>query len=260
MFYDILYYWAMLSSATCLTYAVASIYYPQETKEILSVVVWNTSNTVYFLKDKTDRGIELVQDCLDKIQKTKTIIDKNGKETTIKVNKIYNVFEIDSTNTAKKLNFTFEEFVSYKINKDYTYYIQLHKSRNDKNRYKLMSYDDFNKINAESMLLEYIEREQIIEKPFIHITLNINNEKKDIHDYLDKFYVDGNELLTYKFLKWYLKHYYKTELTKPYSIDIIDNKIQMIKLQQNHGIYIKNNTYEIYTIEHPDNSSILDTV
>ena len=106
-------------------------------------------------------------------------------------------------------------------------------------------------------MLEYIQRSQIIEKPFIHVTLNVKDEKKDIHEYLDKYYVDGNEILTFKFLKWYLKHYYNTQLTEPYTIDILDDKIQMIKLQQNQGIYIKNNTYEIYDVKQNNDTEIL---
>lgn len=261
MFYDFFYNFAIISSVGVLTYAVASICCGEKkTKEFLSIAVWNTSNGIMYAKRKTEKTIEMVNDYLEQMKEKKTIIDDNGKEKIIEVNKIYTFHEIDNMSKLKKLSLNFYECMEYKFNNKSTYYIQLHKARDKKNLYKKIIQSEFNKVNTECKLLEYIQREQIIEKPFIHVTLNINDEKKDIHEYLDKYYVDGNEILTFKFLKWYLKYYYNTQLTEPYTIDILDDKIQMIKLQQNQGIYIKNNTYEIYDVKQNGNVDILDTV
>jgi hypothetical protein len=260
MFYDFIYNFAIVSSVSVLTYAIASIYYPKETKELISIAVWKTTNGIMYAKRKTEKTIEMVNNYLEQMKETKTIIDDNGKEKKIEVNKIYTFHEIDTMSKLKKISLNFKECMEFKFNNHSIYYVQLHKARNEKNVYKNIILSEFNKINTECKMLEYIQRSQIIEKPFIHVTLNVKDQKKDIHEYLDKYYVDGNEILTFKFLKWYLKHYYNTQLTEPYTIDILDDKIQMIKLQQNQGIYIKNNTYEIYEVKQNNGTEILDTV
>ena len=55
MFYDFIYNFAIVSSVSVLTYAIASIYYPKETKELISIAVWKTTNGIMYAKRKTEK-------------------------------------------------------------------------------------------------------------------------------------------------------------------------------------------------------------
>ena len=135
----------------------------------------------------------------------------------IEVNKIYTFHEIDTMSKLKKISLNF--YNAWNLNLIINQHTTFNYTGHVIKIYTKYNSKVSSKINTECKLLEYI-REQTFEKPFIHVTLNINDEKKDIHEYLDKYYVDGNEILTFKFLKWYLKYYYNTQLTEPYTIDI----------------------------------------
>ena len=84
-----------------------------------------------------------------------------------------------------------------------------------------------------------------IEKPFIQILLHNNDESIDINEHLEKFYVNGNQILDITFLKWYLYYFYNIELNNDYKLDIIDSNIKMHELKKYDYVLLTNNTYEI---------------
>jgi hypothetical protein len=246
MFLNILYYFSVMVSIGWLGLVVTAIYSHRVNEYIISIT-WNVSKGGIFLKDKGCKMLQDINKYLTKSEK-KTILDVNGEERVIDVNKKFVILEIKENNIETRV-LTFMDFKEYGFNKSLTYYIQLDEEMEVQARYKELKGEDIGLIKTESMLLNYILKDQDIVKPFIHVTLNVNNEKIDIHEHLDKYYVDGNEILSFKFLKWYLKHYYEKLLVKPYTIYIIDSNVKMVELGQSQGVYISNNTYEVYICE-----------
>ena len=67
----------------------------------------------------------------------------------------------------------------------------------------------------------------------------ISNERIAIHKNLTGFYIQGNKLLDTPFLKWYMNEFYSTNLDGKYTIHIIDTDINMLKLNSDEHIKLK---------------------
>ena len=83
-----------------------------------------------------------------------------------------------------------------------------------------------------------------IDKPFLQVEISQTDiegstERLSIHKYLDDFYVAGNKLFDKTFLQWYLMKYYSIELGNNYNLYIIDADVNMLTLEQNEFIKLK---------------------
>jgi len=67
----------------------------------------------------------------------------------------------------------------------------------------------------------------------------------DIHSNLTGFYINGNTLLDYEFLNWFLPYYYEMNIEKEYELRVFDKDVNMFTLSSNQLIKIDNNSYEI---------------
>tara|TARA_Y100001970_G_scaffold90704_1_gene114408 strand:- start:1139 stop:2212 length:1074 start_codon:yes stop_codon:yes gene_type:complete len=85
-----------------------------------------------------------------------------------------------------------------------------------------------------------------IEKPFIQVELFETDRKAmDIHGNLVPFYVEGNIILDTPFLKWYMQQYYHHDISKEYSLKIIDKDVNMFTLDHTQHILIQQDGYKI---------------
>ena len=75
-----------------------------------------------------------------------------------------------------------------------------------------------------------------VSKPFMQIDYEDDNNKIEIQGELEKYYVKDNKLLDKEFLRWYMKHYYQTDISEEYKIHILDENIKMFSLNNNQYI------------------------
>ena len=109
---------------------------------------------------------------------------------------------------------------------------------NDK--YKVLKDTDYENISQ----LDNIELEK--EKLFLQITYNdLNNKEIEIHNKIKFFIVEGNEILSKKFLQWFMKENYNIEIPDNYTIQIIDDDINMFDIKNFISIKIKKNSYSL---------------
>ena len=90
----------------------------------------------------------------------------------------------------------------------------------------------------------YITEFEKFNKPFLQIELTEDIEsveRKSIHKYLDQFYIKGNKVLDNKFLKWYMLYFYSHELSDNYTLHMIDTDINMLTINNNEYIKLKDN-------------------
>lgn len=108
--------------------------------------------------------------------------------------------------------------------------------------------------------INQVENNQVKSKVgFMACQLIINHSSGDIkkHLSLDEFMVNGNEILSKEFVLWYCKTYFKDEFVNieeldTYTIHLLDNNVNEIKLTQNDSIKIYEKDYKIITYEDED--------
>ena len=107
-------------------------------------------------------------------------------------------------------------------------------------KYKILKDTDYENITQ----INNIELEK--EKLFLQITYNdIDNKEIEIHNKIQFFIVEGNEILGKKFLKWFMKENYNIEITDDYIIQIIDDNVNMFDIKNFISIKIKKNSYSL---------------
>lgn len=85
----------------------------------------------------------------------------------------------------------------------------------------------------------------VIEKPFLQVELEQNDEKIEIHENLHYFFLKNNKLFDKNFLKWYMKYWFKKELEDTYKLHIIDNSINIFTIDQTQYIVLGEKDYDI---------------
>lgn len=106
--------------------------------------------------------------------------------------------------------------------------------------YKILKDTDYENINK----IDEIKLEK--DKLFLQITYNDNNNNEvEIHNKINFFTVDGNEILSKRFLLWFMKQHYNIDIQDDYRIQIIDNDVNMFDIKNFMSIKIKKNTYSL---------------
>ena len=96
-----------------------------------------------------------------------------------------------------------------------------------------------------------------MEKQFVQVELEQDDEVIDIHKYLDQFYTVGNSILSKSFLKWYLKSWYNIELCDEYTLKIFDKDVNLFSIGPESYIYLGNEKYSI--IDTTKNEEVTDS-
>lgn len=104
---------------------------------------------------------------------------------------------------------------------------------------KILKEEDYDKINT----LEKINR--LEKKVFLQIIVLNNNKETDIKDLMKAYMVEGNEILDYKFLKWFMSYLYNIELKEDYKVNIMDDDIKLFTVTKNESIQLLSDSYEI---------------
>ena len=81
---------------------------------------------------------------------------------------------------------------------------------------------------------------------FLSVELLYNNKTYDLTKVLKPYYVVGNKILDKKFIQWIMYTEYDIVNTEKYTINLIDNNVNMKQIHETNSIFIINKeTYKI---------------
>jgi len=83
------------------------------------------------------------------------------------------------------------------------------------------------------------------DKLFIQMELTQNDKIYDIHEYINYFYIENNEVLDKVFLEWFMKEFYSIKLEDKYDLNIIDKEINIFNLKQDEKVILLKDSYKI---------------
>lgn len=234
MIYEISYY---LFNTVCLGGLFLGVSYvinPERTQNFIYDASWEITKQSLILRDKikeiyVETNNNVVNEELEK---------KEHEWNTLIIN--------EKTNRILNDKYTFDKLLICQAMKqtENEKIIYISKMIDNKEYWKEIDVKYFLDI-PKTKQLEYLNDIVTIEKPFIQILLHNNDKSIDINEHLEKYYVNGNQILDITFLKWYLYYYYNIELDNNYKLDIIDSNIKMHQLKKYDSVLFTNNTYEI---------------
>ena len=178
-------------------------------------IFWSAVKSYHYVRieiDKAKRGYDNI-----KLTSKKSLEMPPLKNTYIG----YKVSD-GSEYSCKKL----EEW--YEYGEEFDLEIVVHKNDEDIECYKIVN--DNNKIDDKNF--------EKLDPIFIQVEIEQLGERISIHDYLKPFYLDNNIILDENFLKWYLNKFYGIILNDKYTLHIIDNNINLFKINEKEKIYL----------------------
>lgn len=237
MIYEISYY---LFNTVCLGGLFLGVSYvinPEKTQNFMYEASWQITKQSLILKDTIK---EMYHEANSNVVVNEPEEKKEHEWNTLIID--------ENTNSIKNDKYTFDKLINCydmiktKYNGERRVYIS--KMIENKEYWKEIDIKYILDI-PKTKQLEYLNDIVTIEKPFIQILLHNDKKSIDINEYLDAFYVNGNQILDITFLKWYLYYYYNITLDNDYKLDIIDSNIKMHELKKYDSVLFTNNTYEI---------------
>jgi hypothetical protein len=90
-----------------------------------------------------------------------------------------------------------------------------------------------------------------IKKCFLSVELILDKEKINITDNLNSFYLINNSILDENFMKWFFWKYYEKDLPENYSIQLLDNNVNMLSINKTQYINLiyRGNNEDKYIIK-----------
>lgn len=226
-----------------------TIYYyinPEGAEDLAQQATWNTVRCYHKVKHN-----------VKKINKKFLELQKKQEYELANINIKYKKNNLEKSDDIE-LNKNNIEFIGYKLKDDTTFttydfdneYIYdntfdlmfLKKEEADKNIYK--------RITTVENLHEQTDNFDLVQKPFVQIELDQNNNKTSIHKKLENFYVKGNTILDKAFLAWFMRYKYYIQLNNNYELNIIDSNINMFKLDESKSIkLLRDSRTDVYKID-----------
>ena len=94
-----------------------------------------------------------------------------------------------------------------------------------------------------------------VPKQFMQIILFQGDKKYEIHEFMDRFMLLGNEILDDKFLVWYLRKFYGLQLENKYRLQIIDINVNLFNLDESN----ENNKSGRFKIRLTEDTCLVET-
>ena len=232
-------FWNILAigSVGLISYGCISLYDKKLADKIVNTITWNSVKGYHYVRVQCNKNIKKLNDISsNKIMKNKTnyVINSNIKITP-KNDKKFIGYRLKDDSVFEK-HLTGIENDCYFLDTDFDL-MMIMEEVDTKEHYLIIKdkNDIFNEIKP-------------IEKPFLQVELEQNENKMEIHDNLDKFYMDTSEILSKPFLKWYLPRYYKTMLEENYNLHFIDSNINIFSCNSDNFILLTGND-DKYTLK-----------
>ena len=97
-----------------------------------------------------------------------------------------------------------------------------------------------------------------IEKPFVQVELVQKDSTLDIHDKLNDFYVSDNVILDKSFLKWYVGHFFDTELEEDYILKIFDKDVNLFEMNSEQMVKLSKDGYKVMDFQECQKCNVED--
>lgn len=245
MLYDLLYYIAVPTVISTASIATMYILYPEKVKQYLLNCSWRATEMMVDYNDFKDQVQNQVENITKSLLSQSDDNNSDSEETEHEIEDNYIFYDRKVKSTFMSRGNVLNNKESLKNNKNIKV-IFLNRTINDNEYYKrIEQFENIDQISESEL--------STTEKQFIqveYITESGNNEEIiDIHNYLGKFYIDGNLILDKYFLEWYLFSYYSTDIKDEYKLRIFDKDVNMFVINQNQGIIFSNDTYSKIDIE-----------
>ena len=122
-----------------------------------------------------------------------------------------------------------------------------------------IKYDTFSKSDLYKTYTHDELNKEVSSRKFIGSNLTFNGVKYTINlTTPNNYYIVGNSIFDYPFLKWYMAEHFDIVLTKKYSMSCIDNFVEMYNITPGQKIIVEKNllrTTEDETFTHSDSES-----
>jgi len=105
----------------------------------------------------------------------------------------------------------------------------------------------YKRILTKSEINESEDFEKVI-KPFLQIEYCVGDNSVSIHKNLECFYIKGNNILDYNFLRWFMNEFYYIKIQENYILKIIDSDINMFNLKMGESVKIKSTNDSNYLV------------
>ena len=242
---------------TCVLLALGGTVYfcskpKNERDEIIGNVLWSLTNKYHQFKIMMDDMFNNEIDIYEYIEDNE---DDNEDDNTVEIitynkseeNGLY-IAELDEINITNLYDYKETNnltFIKY-IENNKLYLKRIEDMKEMENEEEEQEKDDEEEEKDDKEEEEEEEEDEIkytlnitpVSKPFMQIDYEDDNNKIEIQGELEKYYVKDNKLLDKEFLRWYMKHYYQTDISEEYKIHILDENIKMFSLNNNQYIEI----------------------
>ena len=224
MFLSVLYYFACSSLVSAAGFGLYYLVDERNAKALMSKATWYTMRTYVQVNEYFSEAIK------DSDEDDDISEEEIEEEATDKY--IHYSMEPEESIVSSYVN----EEIREEIKKTHTTDLELVVTKiNNKNYYKTVD-------SSESLpITEFLP----LEKQFIQVEIEQNNQKQCIHEYLDSFYLVNNKLFTKAWLKWYMKRFFSENLEDNYIIHIIDKDVNLFKIKETESVLLLANMYEI---------------
>ncbi len=240
--WNLLYYLACAGSISVLGYGILFVVDRERADDIAQNVSWNAVKLYHKANlevEKTKRWCKTLQNKKRRkiIQQTNTKRDSDDETAIEMVETVIEDKEINTFIGYKSKDstvYTSSDLENDSYFKDETFDLMLVKKETKDGEILYKRLEDKSEADINNCCFDKAE------KPFLQVEIEvISNERIAIHKNLGGFYIHGNKILDKAFLKWYMGEFYSTNLDGEYTIHLIDTDINMLKMNSNEHVKLK---------------------
>ena len=131
-------------------------------------------------------------------------------------------------------------------------------NKDDIGFFMLTDDNDLMKISHNYDSLVFSDDWTTVEKPFVQVELVQNDNTLDIHEKLNDFYVSDNVILDKSFLKWYVGHFFDTELEEDYILKIFDKDVNLFEMNSGQMVKLSKDGYKVMDFQECQKCNVED--
>ena len=203
----------------------------EKREELVQKVSWNVLNKYYTYKIKMT-NMMLDYGILKRIEEDSDFEDDEINEEKNKKNVYLHEHEIKENGIISTL-YEYDDDIEYLENN--LYFIGIEK--NNKIRYKRIFSVD-----------EKVDDVNVVSKPFMQIEYKDSENKIEIQNDILSYYVEGNKILDYDFVRFIMKENYGIDVLDDYEIIILDENVKMLTIKKNEYVLVIDDEDENYKI------------
>ncbi len=206
----------------------------EKREELIQKVSWNVLNKYYTYKIKMT-NMMLEYGVLKQVEEDDDFEDEEEEEEDrekIKKNVYLHEHEIKENGIISTL-YEYDDDIEYLDNN--LYFIGIEK--NNKIYYKRIFSND-----------EKTTDMKVVPKPFMQLEYKDSENKIEVQGEMLNYYIEGNKILDYDFVKFIMKENYGIDILDDYEIIILDENVKMLTIKKNQYVLVIDDEDENYKI------------